>query len=78
MNKIPQLRRKTFKMSDHGYKEELFIVRYPTKEEHTVKIPTHALLNKTFIVLKNWPYICFGQLTGQPQGQLTFKAQSRS
>jgi hypothetical protein len=37
MNKIPQLPRKTFKMSDHGHKEDLFIVRYPTKEEHLLQ-----------------------------------------
>jgi hypothetical protein len=32
----------------------------------------HCLI-KPFIVLKNGPYICFGQLTGHPQGQLEFK-----
>jgi hypothetical protein len=39
-------------------------------------IPTHALFIKTLKVLKNRPYICFGQLTGHLQGQLAFKAQS--
>jgi hypothetical protein len=29
---------------------------------------------KTLIVLKNKPYICFGQLTGHHQGQLAFTA----
>jgi hypothetical protein len=37
-------------------------------------VPTHALTIKTIMVLKNKPYICFGQLTGHHQGQLAITA----
>jgi hypothetical protein len=35
-NRIPQLPTKTFKMSDHGYTEELYTVCYTTNEEHVL------------------------------------------